>query len=167
VRELLFGLLAGRDVAGDAFDGCDLTGWVLDEAQPLLHPDDRAVLPRHLDVPCLAQAGPALVAHHLHVHGLYEVEDEARVGVELLDRVPGDLDAGRRHVVEARPVLEPVAEDEVLGVLGEDPEALLASAQSILRTRAVGDVRGDAGDGVGHTIGIEERELVGEECHRR
>ena len=39
--------------------------------------------------------------------------------------------------------------------------------QAVLGPFAPGDVCRDAGDGVGHAVGVEQRELVGEERDRR
>ena len=161
-------LLAGAGVADDALDGHDVAGVVGDDAQSLLDPDGGPVLAADLDLPGLAERRRmAQLPHHLDVLRLDHLEDQLGIGVELVGPVAGDRRARGRHVVEAGIGLEAIAEDEVLGVLGEQPEPLLAAAQTLLGHLALGDVGGDAGDCVRHAVGVEEGELDGQEGHRR
>ena len=127
--EALLCQLAFGDVASDALDGDDAAVLVAHEAEALLDPDRRTVPPLDQDLPRAGQVGTVDFAHHLDVLRLEHVEDQVRVRIQLGGRVAGDRLACWADVVEAGLRRQPVAEDEVVGVLGQQPEPVFTGPE--------------------------------------
>jgi hypothetical protein len=87
----------------------------------------------------------------VRIVGVYDLVGQLGIGVVLLGRVAGYGGSGRAYVLETGRGLEAVESDEVLGIFGQEPEALLA-ATKLLCLFDLGDVRIEANDG--HQIAL-------------
>src|SRR4028118_271134 len=93
-------------------------------------------------------------------------QKQVGVSVVFLGRVAYYARSRGAYVLEARCRREPVAEDEVLGVLCEEPEALLARFECLLCLLALGDITAEAIYGHQFALIIVERGdlLFGPDC---
>ena len=122
-----FRALALGDVARDALDSHQVVTFE-HGGEPLLDPGDAAVLAMDADVAWLGQTGVvAEVRGFGQVLLTHDGDDQAGIAVEVLRRVAEDRERRRADVVEPGVGLHPVAEDEVLGVLGQQAEGVSAA----------------------------------------
>jgi hypothetical protein len=87
----------------------------------------------------------------VRIVGVYDLVGQLGIGVVLLGRVAGYGGSGRAYVLETGRGLEAVESDEVLGIFGQEPEALLA-ATKLLWLLDLRDVHGNPDDGYEGTL---------------
>src|SRR3712207_116072 len=148
--QLLFEGLALGYVSRDALDRHQLSCRIIDGLVALLGPDHRTILAQPANGDWGLRAAQHLV-DEVSVVWVHDLEAQLGVGVMLLGGV-ADHGGGRRtDVLEAGRGFEPVAEDQVLSILGKEPEALLAATQ-LFCLRDVRDVHGNPADGYEVTL---------------
>jgi hypothetical protein len=128
-----FTFLIGQDPAGDvaqdAFDGDDPAAVIADGDRALLGPGDAAVrLPPARDQRGRLGRAPGCL-DRAAVLRFHRREHQSRVAVQVLGSVAGEAGHGGAYVLETRLGDQPVAEDDVLDVLGQQPEAFFAGQQ--------------------------------------
>ena len=151
VAEVGLDLLQRGHITRDALEGDDAAAFG-DRHDAVLGPQDRAVAPHHAREERLhltrGLARPRLRRHRLHAGSVLRVEDakeQRGIGIELFGLVAEHGGGGGVDVLEVQVGQDADAEDHVGGVLGEEPEPLLALEHLGARGALVGDVdeRGD------------------------
>jgi hypothetical protein len=134
--------LALGDITADAIYGHQFALVIVERGDLLFGPDYPSVFAYPAKVRNLSACSGDRknASRRLSVVGVDELQAQFGIGVVLLGGVAGYGGGRGADVLEARCRREPVAVDDVLGVLCEEPEALLALLQGLLCLLALGDV---------------------------